>query len=113
MAGLWTCAKTTVRRGRGVLPKSIALSGVTRSGDRRRPVGVPLRHELAGWATALGLSGTQRTVLLAANEWLRRTNGGQAPVVAVAERAYDLLRNERRSIRLRRWAGKRCGGPDD
>lgn len=56
---------------------------------------MPLRHELAGWATALELSGTQRTVLLAANEWLRRTNGGQAPVVAVAERAYDLLRNEK------------------
>ncbi|NED43496.1 hypothetical protein [Amycolatopsis sp. SID8362] len=95
LAGRWTPAKTTVRRGRSVLPKSIVLARLSRDGDRRRPVGVPLRHELAGWATALELTGTQRTVLLAANDWLRRTDGGKTPVVAAAERAYELLGKEK------------------
>jgi len=94
-AGLWSTAKVTVRRGGSVLPKSILLVKAVRSGDQRRPVGVPLRPELAGWATSLELLGSQRTVLLAVNDWLRRTDGGQVPIVAAAERAYQLVGNEK------------------
>jgi hypothetical protein len=57
-------------------------------------VGVPLRRELE-WATTLSLSSSQRELLLAVNAWLRRTNGGKVPVVAAAERSYELLGDEK------------------
>ncbi|VVJ21616.1 Uncharacterised protein [Amycolatopsis camponoti] len=94
-AGLWSVAKATVRRGRSALPKSIQLIRTVPPGDQRRPVGVPLRPELAGWATSLDLLHTQRTVLLAVNDWLRRTNGGRVAVIPAAERAYEVLGNEK------------------
>jgi hypothetical protein len=94
-AGLWSVAKATVRRGRSVLPKSVQLIRAVQAGDQRRPVGVPLRPELADWATSLDLLSGQRTVLLAVNDWLRRTNGGQVAVIPAAERAYELLGNEK------------------
>ncbi|MFD0314677.1 hypothetical protein [Streptomyces flavalbus] len=94
--GLWSASRTTtVRRGRTVLPKAVTLLGTARSVDKLRPVDVPLRSELAGWAATLRLSTTQRQLLLAVNDWLRRTDGGQVPVVSVAERAYELLRDEK------------------
>ncbi|MFI9580401.1 hypothetical protein ACIHCQ_00775 [Streptomyces sp. NPDC052236] len=94
--GLWSASRTTtVRRGRTVLPKAITLLGTARPADKLQPVGVPLRSELAGWAATLPLSTTQRQLLLAVNDWLRRTDGGQVPVVSVAERAYELLRAEK------------------
>jgi hypothetical protein len=58
-------------------------------------VGVPLRDELAPWATGLPLSAAQRELLIAVNNWLQRTDGGKAPVVAAAERAYELIRDEK------------------
>jgi hypothetical protein len=59
------------------------------------PAGVPLRDELAGWAATLRLSPSQRKLLLAVNDWLRRTNGGNVPIAAAAERAYELIRDEK------------------
>ncbi|MEU3337478.1 hypothetical protein [Streptomyces sp. NPDC006668] len=94
--GLWSASRTTtVRRGRTVLPKAITLPGATRPADKLLTVGVPLRSELAGWAATLRLSATQRQLLLAVNDWLRRTDGGKVPVVSVAERAYELLLDEK------------------
>lgn len=95
-AGYWSAARTTtVLRGRVTLPKTVTLVGDDQPSDKRRPVDVPLRGELARWATTLRLSTSQRAVLLAVNDWLKRTNGGQAPIVAVAERAYELLGDEK------------------
>ncbi|WP_327744108.1 hypothetical protein OHO28_22180 [Streptomyces europaeiscabiei] len=94
--GLWSASRTTtVRRGRTVLPKAVTLLGVARPADKLLRVGVPLRSELADWAATLRLSATQRQLLVAVNDWLRRTNGGKVPVVSVAERAYELLLDEK------------------
>ncbi|MFI2239444.1 hypothetical protein [Streptomyces chrestomyceticus] len=94
--GLWTVSRaTTIRRGRTVLPKSVTLPGAARPTDRLQPAGVPLRSELAGWAATLRLSMPQRQLLLAVNDWLRRTDGGKVPVISVAERAYELLSDEK------------------
>lgn len=90
----WTVSATTVRRGGTVLPKSIALPRTT-AGDPLRPVNVPLRPELAPWATTLRLNAAQRELLVAVNEWLKRTNGGNTPIIAAAERAYQLIRDEK------------------
>jgi hypothetical protein len=93
---LWAAARsTTVQRGRVLLPKTIMLPRRAASVDRLRPIGVPLRDELSAWAATLALSTAQREVLLAVNDWLRRTNGGDVPVVEAAERAYELLRDEK------------------
>jgi hypothetical protein len=94
--GRWSPARTaTVQRGRTTLPRFITLPRTAAPGDQLRPVGVPLREELAPWAATLPLSQTQREVLLAVNDWLRRTNGGHTPVVEAAERAYELLHDEK------------------
>lgn len=93
--GLWSIAKTTVRRGRHALPKSITLTHEAEEVDRRRPVDAPLRPELASWAATLPLSSKQRSLLLAVNDWLKRTNGGDVPIVAAAERAYELTNDEK------------------
>jgi hypothetical protein len=93
---LWTAARTTtVQRGRTALPKTITLPRRAAASDRLRPIGVPLRDELASWAATLPLSTAQREVLLAVNDWLRRTNGGDVPAAEAAERAYELLRDEK------------------
>src|SRR5262245_41610755 len=77
----WSATRTaTVRRGQTTLPKAVTLPSPGRVTDlRRTPVGVPLRDELARWAANLRLSPTQQSVLVAANEWLRRTDGGNVP----------------------------------
>lgn len=96
--GLWTVARTTtVRRGRITLPKSVVLPASTSPAaiDQLRRVGIPLRDELASWAADLLLSSAQRELLLAVNDWLRRTDGGRVPVIAAAERAYELIRDEK------------------
>ncbi|MFI6172955.1 hypothetical protein ACIBCN_39685 [Nocardia sp. NPDC051052] len=94
-AGYWSPARTTtVRRGRITLPKSITLTRKDVTTDQRRPVDVPLRPELAPWAATLPLLAAQRRVLLAVNAWLRQT-GGNTPIVAAAERAYQLLNDEK------------------
>lgn len=93
--GRWSVARDVVMRGRATLPKSVLLSRSSPAGEALRPVGVPLRPELAKWATSLPLSASQREVLLAANAWLRTTTGGEVPVVAAAERAYELLGDEK------------------
>jgi hypothetical protein len=93
---LWTAARTTtVQRGRTMLPKTITLPRRAASADRLRQIGVPLRDELASWAATLPLSTAQRQVLLAVNDWLRRTNGGTVPAAEAAERAYELLGDEK------------------
>jgi hypothetical protein len=93
---LWTIARTTtVQRGRTVLPRTITLARRAASADRLRPIGVPLRDELASWAATLPLSSAQRQVLLAVNDWLRRTNGGDVPAAEAAERAYELIGDEK------------------
>ena len=63
------------------------------------PVTVPLRDELARWAAPLRLSASQRELLLAVNAWLRRTNGGEVPLAAAAEHAYDSSTTRKPSIR--------------
>src|SRR6266508_4299432 len=74
--GMWSSTRTvTVHRGRTTLPKSIILPRSGAPADQLRPVAVPLRDELASWAATLPLSQTQRQVLLAVNDWLRRTPG--------------------------------------
>jgi len=94
--GMWSSARTTtVQRGRTTLPRSITLPRAAAPVDQLRTVGVPLRDELAPWAATLPLTQTQRQVLLAVNDWLRRTDGGNTPVVEAAERAYELLRDEK------------------
>jgi len=94
--GRWSATRTaTVRRGLATLPKALTLPSDTRATSRRlRPV-APLRDELAGWAANLRLSPPQRQLLVAVNEWLRRTDGGNVPVVAAAERAYELIGDEK------------------
>jgi hypothetical protein len=94
--GRWSATRTaTVRRGQATLPKALTLPSDTRATARRlRPV-APLRDELARWAANLRLSPSQRQLLVAVNEWLRRTDGGKVPVVAAAERAYELIGDEK------------------
>ncbi|OIV38532.1 hypothetical protein BIV57_05200 [Mangrovactinospora gilvigrisea] len=62
--------------------------------DGHRPIPTALRPELA-WATDLRLTGAQRHLLHAVNDWLRRTDGGNAPIAAAAERAFQLLGDEK------------------
>jgi len=94
--GMWSSTRTvTVHRGRTTLPKSIILPRSGAPADQLRPVAVPLRDELASWAATLPLSQTQRQVLLAVNDWLRRTDGGNTAVAEAAERAYELLGDEK------------------
>jgi hypothetical protein len=93
--GRWIPAKNTVLRGQITLPKTVAIPATRPSPGQLVPVGVPLRDELAGWAATLRLSSTQRDLLLAVNDWLRRTSGGDVPVAAAAERAYELIRDEK------------------
>lgn len=94
--GRWAAARSaTVLRGRTTLPKWVALRSARPRAARLLPVGVPLRDELAHWAGALRLSDSQRQLLLAVNDWLRRTDGGNVPVAAAAERAYELTGDEK------------------
>ncbi len=94
--GRWTPARnTTVLRGRTMLPKSVTIPATRLLAAQLTPVGVPLRDELAGWAAILRLSASQRELLLAVNAWLRRTNGGDVPLAAAAERAYELIHDEK------------------
>ncbi|RAS64780.1 hypothetical protein C8D87_105273 [Lentzea atacamensis] len=94
--GRWSASRTaTVLSGVTVLPKSVLLPRRKEPPERRRTIDTPLRHELSTWATGLLLSVAQREVLLAVNEWLRRTNGGKVPVIATAERAYEVLGDEK------------------
>ncbi|MEU6990631.1 hypothetical protein ABZ953_08250 [Streptomyces sp. NPDC046465] len=93
--GLWSAARTvTARRGRETLPKRVTLKTPTRSTDKRLAITVPLRPELS-WAATLRLSEYQRRLLLAVNDWLRRTDGGNVPMAATTERAYQLLGDEK------------------
>jgi hypothetical protein len=110
--GLWSAARTTtVRRGRITLPKTVLLPAPSLSADRLRPVDVPLRDELAPWATDLPLSAGQQDLLLAVNDWLRRTDGGKVPVVAAAERAYELIHDEKAFDSTPPRGGARLWGP--
>jgi hypothetical protein len=110
--GFWSAARTTtVRRGRITLPKTVLLPTPSLSADRLRPVGVPLREELASWATDLPLSAAQLDLLLAVNDWLRRTDGGKVPVVAAAERAYELIHDEKAFDSTPPRGGTRLWGP--
>jgi hypothetical protein len=94
--GRWTPARnTTVLRGRTTLPKTVTIPAARPQAGQLKPVRVPLRDELAGWAATLRLSATQRELVLAVNDWLRRTNGGDVPIAAAAERAYELIRDEK------------------
>jgi hypothetical protein len=94
--GRWSASRSaTVQRGRTRLPKFVTLPYPTPTKDRLAPVAVPLRSELASWGGNLRLSATQRQLLVAVNDWLRRTNGGNTPVVAAAERAYELIHDEK------------------
>lgn len=94
--GRWIAARTTtVLRGRTALPKTVTIPAARLPAARLAPAGVPLRDELAGWAATLRLSPAQRELLLAVNDWLRRTNGGDVPVAAVAERAYEIIGDEK------------------
>ncbi|MFI5803467.1 hypothetical protein [Streptomyces sp. NPDC051561] len=93
--GVWSAASTvTVRRGRATLPKTVTLATPVRFTDKLLPITSPLRRELT-WATGLRLSAYQRRLLLAVNEWLRRTDGGKVPVAAATERAYQLVGDEK------------------
>lgn len=94
--GIWSSTSTvTIRRGRTTLPKSITLPRTSAPADQLRAVTVPLRDELASWAATLPLTRAQRQVLLAVNDWLRRTNGGNISIAEAAERAYELLGDEK------------------
>jgi hypothetical protein len=94
--GRWTPARTTiVMRGRTTLPKTVTIRASRPPLAQLTSVGVPLRDELSGWAATLRLSPSQRELLLAVNDWLRRTNGGNVPIAAAAERAYELIRDEK------------------
>lgn len=94
--GRWRPARsTTVMRGRITLPKTVTIPATRPPAGQLMPVGVPLRDELATWAATLRLSAAQRELLLAVNDWLRRTSGGDVPVAAAAERAYELIRDEK------------------
>jgi hypothetical protein len=94
--GRWSATRTaTVRRGRATLPRSVMLPVAGQPADKLAPIGIPLRDELAKWAAALRLSTSQRQLLAAVNDWLRRTDGGNVPVVAAAERAYELTGDEK------------------
>ncbi|HUZ55900.1 MAG TPA: hypothetical protein VMU94_25655 [Streptosporangiaceae bacterium] len=94
--GRWTHARnTTVLRGRTALPKTVTIPATRPPAGQLMPVGVPLRDELAAWAAVLRLSAAQRQLLLAVNDWLRRTSGGDVPVAAAAERAYELIGDEK------------------
>lgn len=93
--GRWSATHTTVRRGRTTLPKSIMLPRTAVASDKLKPVDVPLRGELAPWAATLPLSASQRDLIIAVNNWLRLTDGGNVPIAAAAERAYELVENEK------------------
>jgi hypothetical protein len=110
--GAWSAARTTaIRRGRVTLPKSVVLPPPSLPADRLRPADIPLRDELAPWATGLPLSAAQRELLIAVNDWLRCTDGGKAPVVAAAERAYELIRDEKAFDSTPPRGGAKLWGP--
>jgi hypothetical protein len=63
--GRWSATRgATVRRGLVTLPRSISLRFTGQPVDRLRPVGVPLRGELAPWAATLPMSTTQRDLII-------------------------------------------------
>lgn len=93
--GKWTSTRATVRRGRLTLPRSLVLARRAVSSEKLQSIGSPLRSELAPWAATLLLSATQRELVVAVNQWLRRTSGGRVPIAAAAERAYELLGDEK------------------
>jgi hypothetical protein len=94
--GFWSAARTTaVRRGPATLPKTVLLRSPLPPADRLRPVDVPLRDVLASWATGCRCQQPSANFLLAVNDWLRRTDGGNVAVVAAAERAYELTRDKK------------------
>lgn len=92
--GLWSATRKAVRRGRTTLPKSVLLPPGGRAAEKLLPLHVPLRDELASWASPLRLSTAQRQMLMAVNDWLRRTGGGQVPIAAAAERIRAPRRRE-------------------
>lgn len=110
--GIWSAARTaSVQRGRLRLPKSIALPRTASPPESLRPVDVPLRDELAVWAATLPVSKGQRQLLIAVNDWLRRTNGGDTPIVEAAERAYELVRDEKAFDSTPPRGGAKIWGP--
>lgn len=113
MNGRWVAARTaTVQRGRTTLPRSVRLPSTKPPAERLLPVTVPLREELAPWATALPLSASQRLLVVSVNDWLRRTDGGNVPLAAAAERAYELLGDEKAFDSTPPRGGAKLWAPD-
>ncbi len=92
--GHWSVTRISTRHGATVLPKGIVLPKPARPAAVA-VVDTPLRPELASWAASLMLTASQRRLLLAVNDWLRRTGGGNVPMAAAAERAYELIGDEK------------------
>ncbi|MGH3500980.1 MAG: hypothetical protein ACRDQA_08810 [Nocardioidaceae bacterium] len=110
--GHWSSTRTaTVQRGRTTLPKSVILPAAREPPDKLQPAGVPLRDELASWAATLRLSASQRQLIVAVNDWLRRTDGGNVPVIAAAERAYELTGDEKAFDAFPPRGGQKLWGP--
>lgn len=64
------------------------------SGEVHRPIERPLRREL-GWAVGVPLSAAQRAVVEAVSDWLRSVDGTDVAWADVAERSYEILRDEK------------------
>jgi hypothetical protein len=77
------------------LPRSISIPAARRALLAKEWIRFPWRHEL-GWIASLPtLSDSRLRELIAVNDWLARTDGGNADVVPVRYRSAELFGDEK------------------
>jgi hypothetical protein len=77
------------------LPRSITIPTSRRSVRAKEWIRFPWRHEL-GWIASLPtLSDTRLRELIAVNNWLARTDGGETAVVPVRYRSAEIFGDEK------------------
>jgi len=78
------------------LPRSVWIPAARQTARDRAWMRFPWRHEL-GWAASLPtLSDARLRDLIAINDWLVRTDGGNMPVVPVRYRSAEVFGDEKR-----------------
>jgi hypothetical protein len=77
------------------LPKSVRIPAARQTARDRAWMRFPWCHEL-GWVASLPtMSDTRLHDLIAINDWLVRTNGGNVPVVPVRHRSVEVFGDEK------------------
>jgi hypothetical protein len=84
------------------LPRSVIIPAARRAARDREWIRFPWRHEL-GWVASLpALSDARLRDLVAINDWLARTDGGNVPVVPVRYRSVEVFGDEKCLERMAR-----------